>query len=209
MNSVFIQIGTNDGNDEFLLRVKKDKPDFVILIEPNKVWNDTIRKNYEGVANIVILNIAITEKSQDSVTLYIPQVDKTGLAKNGYGYGSNNFSILPMDDWGNDLVEMKVVGKTLMEVCNNYGICTIDFLAIDTEGYDAQIIKSIDFSMLNIKELEFETWDFPEEAFSRHGDKKKEYGVNSTKIIYEILTNAGYVIEACKVDKMNRIAKKV
>ena len=209
MSKVFIQIGTNSGNDEFLLRVRKESPDFVILIEPNPVWNETIRKNYQGVENMVLLNIAITDTNQDSVKLYIPKTDAKGIAKNGYGYGTNNFSILPMDDWGDDLVELEVVGKTFIDVCNRYGVRTIDFLSIDTEGYDGQIIKSIDFSMLNIKELEFETWDFPEEAFSRHGDKKKEYGVNSTKIIYEILTNAGYVIEACKVDKMNRIAKKV
>jgi FkbM family methyltransferase len=206
--STFIQMGTNSGEDDFLLRVKKDKPDLVILIEPNSSWNDTIRKNYEGIKHVIILNVAITENSQDLVTLYIPQVDKTGLAKNGYGYASNNFSIVPMDDWGEDLVELKAAGISLMALCDNYGISTIDFLAIDTEGYDAQIIKSIDFNVLNIKEIEYERWDFPEDAFSRHGDKKKEYGVNGTKLINDILTKAGYTIEKSKVDSMNSVAKK-
>jgi FkbM family methyltransferase len=207
--STFIQIGTNDGNDEFLIRVKKDKPDLVILIEPNRIWNDIIRKNYEGVAQPILLNIAITEQKVDSIKLYIPKVNNEGLAKNGYGYGSNNFSILPMDDWGNDLVELEVVGRTLMDLCEQYGIHTIDFLAIDTEGYDAQIIKSIDFSRLDIKEIEYEIWDFPEDAFTRHGDKKKEYGVNGTRIVNDIFAKAGYTIERSKIDSMNRIAKKI
>lgn len=32
---VFFQIGTNDGNDDFRQMVNKEKPDLVILVEPN------------------------------------------------------------------------------------------------------------------------------------------------------------------------------
>ena len=50
--SVYIQIGTNNGNDAFLSRVKRDHPDLVILVEPNKEWRATIRKYYEYVSSV-------------------------------------------------------------------------------------------------------------------------------------------------------------
>jgi len=37
MSKVYFQIGTNDGNDLFLDKVKNEKPDLVILVEPNKL----------------------------------------------------------------------------------------------------------------------------------------------------------------------------
>ena len=206
---VYIQIGTNTGDDNFLIRVRRERPDLVILIEPNKDWNNIIRKNYKGVPNLIVQNVAITEKSQEIVTLYIPKTDKNGIAINGVGYGTNNFSILPMDDWGEELVELKVPGVSFSDLCDKYAIRTINFLSIDTEGYDGEIIKSIDFSKYNIKEIEYETWDFPEDCFKRHGDKKKDYGVNGTTIINQVLTQAGYRIEKSPTDSMNRVAKKI
>ena len=47
MNKVYFQIGTNEGNDLFRDMVKDDKPDLVILVEPNKSLVDNIKKNLE------------------------------------------------------------------------------------------------------------------------------------------------------------------
>lgn len=37
MNKIFVQIGTNNGNDVFRDKIINDKPDLVILVEPNKL----------------------------------------------------------------------------------------------------------------------------------------------------------------------------
>ena len=206
--SVFIQIGTNSGNDEFLQRVRKQQPNLVILIEPNKDWNETIRNNYKYVSGVIILNAAIVNKPTKEVSLFIPKVNAEGLAKNGVGYGTNNFSILPMDDWGEELVELKVPGITLSALCAKYDIETIDYLQIDTEGYDAEIIKSIDFTKINIKEIEFEWWHFEESCYTKYGEKAKDYGLNGMLEAERILINAGYQVSKSATDSMNRIAIK-
>jgi FkbM family methyltransferase len=48
---VFIQIGTNDGNDLFRKKVMKETPDLVILVEPNADLKATIQKNYKNIQN--------------------------------------------------------------------------------------------------------------------------------------------------------------
>ena len=86
------------------------------------------------------------------------------------------FSLLPMDDWGNDFVEIEAPSMTFNDLCDKYEIRHIDFLQIDTEGYDAEIIKSIDFTKIKIDTIKYEIWHFPVECFKRHGEKGKEYG---------------------------------
>ena len=44
MSKIFVQIGTNNGNDRFIQLVKNEKPDMVILVEPNKSLLDEIKK---------------------------------------------------------------------------------------------------------------------------------------------------------------------
>ena len=47
-NKVLLQIGTNDGCDEFNTIVRKHKPSLVILVEPNRLLNEKINNNYNG-----------------------------------------------------------------------------------------------------------------------------------------------------------------
>ena len=68
----------------------------------------------------------------------------------------------------------------------------IHYLQIDTEGYDAEIIKSIDISRVNIDIIKYETWNFAEDCFSRRGDKAKLYGVNGMNYISNLLLSLDY-----------------
>ena len=79
-----------------------------------------------------------------------------------------------------------------MELCTRYEISDIHYLQTDTEGYDAEIIKSIDFTKINIDTIKYETWNFVEDCFSRHGDKAKLYGINGMNYISNLLLSLGY-----------------
>ena len=59
MQRVFFQIGTNNGNDLFRELVIKEKPDMVILVEPNKLLINEIKQNYNNIENVHIYNNAI------------------------------------------------------------------------------------------------------------------------------------------------------
>lgn len=196
MGSVFIQIGTKDGNDEFNLIVRQEKPLIVILVEPNREHNADIFNNYEDVpSHIYLENVAITAEPEDNVTLVHPAVPINGIE-----YDSGKFSLLPMDDWGDRFVQLPAPGMTFERLCSKYGVTEIDFLQIDTEGYDSEIIKSIDFDRITIHKIKYEIWHFPIEKFTRHGEKGKQYGWAGMYAVEKLLKDRGYKLEYLPYD---------
>ena len=197
-NKVFIQIGTNDGYDDFNNIVKTYSPSKVILVEPNKHLNKKINEAYSGIDNVFLENLAITDINKGVVKLVIPKNNSFGRSVNGVNYGdpsaSGGFSLIPMDDWGDDFETIETDSMSLNDLCEKYEINDIHYLQIDTEGYDSEIIKSIDFSRLKIDIIKYEWWGFSEDAFKRYGDKSKLYGLNGMNYVSNLLESLGYTV---------------
>jgi FkbM family methyltransferase len=195
-DKVWVQIGTNDGADEFLRLVKLWEPSLVILVEPNPIHNPMIWENYKDVKEVYLENVAITATPQKQVSLFVPTNNpETGLAENGLTYGHVHFSILPLKDWGKNLTELCVRGMTFAELCQRYSITDIHFLQIDTEGYDYEIIKSIDFSGVRINMVKYELWDVKDEQYEQYGEEGLHYGRRGREEAEERLKEYGYKIE--------------
>jgi FkbM family methyltransferase len=191
-SSVYFQIGTNNGNDQFRQKVLQAKPDLVILVEPNSSLIDQIKKNYNGIPNVHIYNNAIYSTNDEIVTLYIPS--KQGImtegggvrADNGHTYGHGNFSLVPMNDWGKkeDMAKFTAKSITFDEICSRHNITNIEYLQIDTEGFDSEIIKMIDLSKYTIRQIRFEKWNFKQECFTDYNsDLANELGVNGMNLV--------------------------
>ncbi len=203
-NKVFVQIGTNNGKDDFNLLCRKHTPSKVILVEPNSRLRDEIVENYQDIENVFITFSAITEK-EGFVDLCIrPEMNLEGELK-GIRY-DGGYSALPLDDWGEELDVMTVPCMTFQSLCDKYGITDIHFLQIDTEGYDAEIIKSIDFNTVNIDIIRYEWWGFPEACFTKHKDKGVLCGDKGMEYVTDKLIFLGYELK--RVDE-NVIAIKV
>ena len=199
MSTVFFQIGTNNGNDLFRELVIKNKPDCVILVEPNKNLIDEIRKNYSDIKNVFIYNNAVYYNNDEVVELCIPA--KNGImgtrADNSHIYGHGHFSLVPMNDWGNknDMVKITSNSITFDKICSNHNITTIEYLQIDTEGFDSEIIKMIDLSKYKIKKIRFETWGFKSECFTEFNSEiAHELGVNGINNTIEKLKRYNYTL---------------
>jgi FkbM family methyltransferase len=200
-NKIFVQIGVNNGNDEFNQMVKDSQPSIVILVEPNKSLNEEIFHNYSGIDNVFLENVAITEINKGIVKLVIPKDTNTGVSVNGIHYEHPGFSLLPMTDWGNDFVSIESDSMTFNDLCDKYSITDIHYLQIDTEGYDTEIIKSIDFNRINIDIIKYEIWTFEEQAFSKH-ERANEYGLNGFNYANELLTSLGYTLTRLQHDML-------
>jgi FkbM family methyltransferase len=197
MSKIFFQIGTNNGNDLFREKVKEHQPDLVILVEPNKTLIDEIIKNYCDIQNVYIYNNAIYYNNDETVELYIPA--KNGIigttADNGITYDHPHFSLIPMNDWGKkeDMVKIKAKTITFDEICKKHNISVIEYLQIDTEGFDAEIIKMIDLSKYKIKQIRFEKWNFDTECFTDYNkDLSNELGKNGVNIALDKLKKHNY-----------------
>lgn len=195
-HKVLVQIGVYNGCDEFNTIVKDSEPSKLILVEPNKIMNDQILSNYEGVENVFIENVAITEVTKGMVKLVHP----ADVPRKNRQFYNECFSLIPMDDWGNKFKSVTVPSLSFMDLCAKYNITDIHFLQIDTEGMDCEIIKSIDFNKINIDILKYENWSFPEDRFTRHGEKKKIYGINGMNHVKALLESLGYILDEGTAD---------
>jgi len=210
MSKVFFQIGTNNGNDLFRNKVKISQPDIVILVEPNKKLLDEIKKNYHDIKNVHIYNYAIYYHNDETVELYIPS--KNGImgkmADNGIIYNDGHFSLLPMNDWGkkDDMVKFTAKTITFDEICKKHNITEIDYLQIDTEGFDTEIIKMIDLSKYKINQIRFEKWGFDIKCFTDyHNELANELGINGLNIALDKLRKHNYIISEISDEDGNDI----
>ena len=98
-----------------------------------------------------------------------------------------------MDDWGDEnLVQLTCEGITFSDLCEKYNITSIDYLQIDTEGFDTEIILDIDFSKIDIKKIKYEKWERGEECFTRYGEDGKRLGSNGMRNVEKKLKSLGY-----------------
>lgn len=196
---VYIQIGTNNGNDLFRQKVISEKPDMTVLIEPLPFLISQIKANYQGIENVVVLNKAIHYEDNKSIFLYKPCIGKIdgNKSENGHTYEDGNYSLLPMNDWGSkeNMKEVEATTINFNTLCNDLHITNIDYLQIDTEGFDTEIIKMIDFTKINIKQIRYEKWGFNSDCFTRYNSEKaQELGSNGMKEIENKLKGLGYIL---------------
>ena len=199
MKRVFFQIGTNTGNDIFRYLCFEHKPDMIVLVEPNTKLIKDIVNNYKDISNTHIFNNAIHYEDNKEVELYLPAIDGVygNKAENGHTYSHGEFSLLPMNDWGDKKNMIKLIAKTITfdTICQKLNITDIEYLQIDTEGFDSEIIKMLDLNKYNIKNIRYEKWNFPEDSFTKyHNENKDKLGINGMKFVEEKLKKNGYTL---------------
>jgi len=155
---IVVQIGTNTGNDHVLRMCKEQECEMIRLVEPFDIHNQTIRANYSGIANYTIDNVAIVPTSTPWVDLYY--TDNDGPAnhpKKSFEVASilpdhllkHNYSYL-------SLRKVRVPSLTMNEYLAKYNLRRIDYLFLDIEGIDFEVLKTIEFDRFDIRNLQIE-----------------------------------------------------
>ncbi|MCM2372210.1 FkbM family methyltransferase [Aporhodopirellula aestuarii] len=146
----FLQVGAFDGaqNDE-ILHIVNRFPVKGILIEPQPNVYKRLQDLHGDNENLILVNAAIDKVSGsrpfymlDGGDLECASFDRNHLIKHGVEPGQ--------------IYSENVQCLTLHEVLENANIDSVDLLQIDAEGYDYEIIKTIDFTRLTPKILRFE-----------------------------------------------------
>lgn len=55
-----------------------------------------------------------------------------------------------------DIDREEITTITFNDLLNKHGLSNIDFLQIDTEGYDERILNTINFEVMDVKFIKFE-----------------------------------------------------
>lgn len=166
----FVQVGANDGiSHDILFDFVAYRPFAIgIVIEPIKDYFDDLTHNYRSFPSIIPVNLALHPHLQE-VTLHRLDKTKESLVPTwAKGIASLNpqhhlKSRIPTEY----IVKETVKADTFMNVYKRYCAAfeTLDLIQIDTEGFDSQILRMIDFKQVKPAIVKFESihlhkWDW-------------------------------------------------
>ena len=156
----FIQIGANDGRRFDPLHEFAISPDYSfagLAVEPVPRFYQALKNVYRDKPDIKPINAAIhTEKTE--ATLYVVgEIYESQVPEWALGTASFNKAHVVKPEVPDAFVEaIQVPCVSLEALMQREGLNHIDLLQIDTEGYDAEIIRSIDFSRVRPALIHFE-----------------------------------------------------
>ena len=155
----FIQIGGNDGVsfDHLYQKVTTRKSEGLIL-EPSPRYFEKLKLNYRKFNSIKLLPYAIFEKKG---VLELFELNDIGLKNHpawAAGIGSVDINHLTnLNVKLDEIARIEVEGITFDDLLETHPeFLNVDYLQLDTEGYDFQILKTIDFQKFNAKMIKFE-----------------------------------------------------
>jgi FkbM family methyltransferase len=153
-DAFFVEIGANDGEHEDLLQSAIRSGSWRgIMVEPVPWIFERLRANHGGHEGIAFENAAVGEADGSMPFFHMPRTEdheREGLPGWYHGIGSfSRESILRHADQVPDLeqrlVSTEVQTLTFDSLMRKHGAESLDLLLVDTEGFDWEILRGIDF----------------------------------------------------------------
>lgn len=150
-----VQIGSNKGDDDLSKHLKENykELEFGLFVEANPLHIGNLKNCYFQYQNAIIENIAIKVSSypDDTLKLYYHQNDGPM-----YHVASCIKSHIEVYYPPNGIKYFEIPCITIDELFQKYNIKELDWLLLDIEGIDAEILLTTDWSKYNIKRIEYE-----------------------------------------------------
>ena len=144
-----VQVGVCEGNDEITDIVKKSEIELLVLVEP--LPKEELGECYKDTPNTVLYPVAITPKSTEYKHNFFVHPDGPGCASLSKQHVENHFPHSP-----EKIKVVEVSCMTMHQIFERHQVTDVDVLFIDAEGYDGDIIASINLKKYNIKRIVFE-----------------------------------------------------
>jgi FkbM family methyltransferase len=150
----FVEIGSNDGEQHdhlrpFILRLGWRG----IMVEPVPYVFERLQANYGTLPRVELVNAAIADR--DGRLPFYCLVDAAPDERerlpdwyDGVGSFSREKVLAHRDaipDVAERILRIEVPAMTFETVCRTNDVERVDLVVVDTEGYDAEILRSIDF----------------------------------------------------------------
>jgi FkbM family methyltransferase len=153
----FLQIGAHNGLDyDPIAPFVREHHWRGLLVEPQKHVFAQLQANYAGEKQLQFENAAIAERA-GTFTLYAfagaDAADPASMAASS----RRHYLTLNSEGRRGSIKPMEVPALTLDGLLTKHGVERVDLLQIDTEGYDFQIIKMIDFNRIKPQLIHFES----------------------------------------------------
>ena len=146
----FVQIGAFDGEFDDPLAVLIRKYGWRgVLVEPQPAAVARLQENYADQPQLSFENAAIGD-AERSVTMYTVRDGATPMAS------LDRRHLLRHCHRAAEIVEHQVPCLTLEALLRKHPLPRVDLLQIDAEGYDGQILRSINFDRLRPQLIRYE-----------------------------------------------------
>lgn len=155
-NFFFIQVGANNGvRYDPIFRVVNEMNIEGIVIEPIKEYYDELIKNYSKNSGVIPVNVAIySENTNLAIYRVSKNSDLPDWANGIASLDPNHHKKTKIPEV--NMIKETVQGITFEVLIKDYNINRVDFLQIDTEGYDYNILKLFPFDKFKPKLIHFE-----------------------------------------------------
>ena len=156
-----IQIGANYGDDDLSWYLKKNCPelDFALFIEANSIHVPRLKECYKNYENAIIENIAVKvpDNPSEELTIYYHTNDapQYGIASCNIEHIYKHMEFVPYLKDG-EIKSFTVPCVTMEDLFEKYNIKELDWLLLDVEGIDAELLLSFNWNKYKIKRVDFE-----------------------------------------------------
>jgi FkbM family methyltransferase len=153
--AVFVEIGANDGEMWDSLRpLVLSRPWRGVVVEPVPYLFERLRRNYAEREELALENVAVAGEDGRRPFYYVAEVDdpvREGLPSWYHGIGSfSREEVLSHERHIPDLeariVATEVPCVSFETLCRRNGLDDVNLLLIDAEGYDWEVIRTVDFA---------------------------------------------------------------
>jgi FkbM family methyltransferase len=168
---LYCQVGAFDGvrNDPLFPLIDKHGLQGIVL-EPQKRIFEQLKSNYSRFSGFTFVNAAIAD-ADGTRDLYVIQEGAEGP---DWLHEISSFrkDVLlrhagSVANLGSLITTERVRTLTFASLFRECGIDHVDFLQIDTEGYDAEVLRLFDFSRWKVPLVQFEHKHLSKEDFER------------------------------------------
>jgi FkbM family methyltransferase len=183
----FLQIGAHDGKtDDKIYPMVRQYNWHGVLIEPVKYLFARLVDNYAGIKGITLENSALMETDGNAVFYYLRET-KDPLPHWYDQLGSFSLDVILSHKHAIPNIEEYIVEDTIeclsfYTLIAKHNINNIDVILIDTEGYDLQILRNIDFTQYHPKLIIYE---------------EKHLSAADKLNALQLLARNGYVVHPC------------
>jgi FkbM family methyltransferase len=145
-NGVLVDIGAADGINNSNSRKLIELGWSGLLVEPNKKNYSKLQDLYVSNQNIILENVGCSLKTELNQVFYIDQNDEYEQLST-FSYDQ---SLICKNIFNCGFVEDKIDLYNTTELLLKHNITNINFLTIDTEAFDSNVIRGIDFTKIEI-----------------------------------------------------------
>ncbi|TVQ42614.1 MAG: FkbM family methyltransferase [Gloeocapsa sp. DLM2.Bin57] len=158
----FMQIGANDGvYDDNFNRCIKEFNLKGILVEPLPELFEKLKLNYKDYADTLIFeNVAIASDEQKEIQLYtFDKQDEGELVRLDVFTTSDKARLEKVKKNLNlqaNIINLTLPATSIESLLNKHNVNSLPIIIIDTEGYDFEILKQINFDKYQPLIIQFE-----------------------------------------------------